>query len=212
MASYVDVEEAITLLSALPQSPGIASWLDMSETEQEQSLYAATKVLDCLNWAGHKCTCEQELQWPRLIRTGCCYTKCEEIPQDIKLATAFLAAYMGAEGGFTSIPSGGGGTTTAAALEPFDQVTVGPIQVKMRQGMTYGDDFSSNIGSIPAFVADLLRNYLNAFGAGQGTLVRDSIAKACGHYIGSPAYSGTMILRNGKVYPRIGGWASNPRC
>jgi hypothetical protein len=207
--AYVTVEEAVILLSALPPSPGITTWLNLSSEQQGQTLFAAVRVLDCLSWLGHKCSCDQPLEWPRRIAVGCCCTTCEEIPQDIKLANAYLAAYMGEEGGFTGIKQNTGGSSALSDLEPFSEVNVGPIKVKLKEDITYGDEPPTNVGQIPPFVADLLRNYLTAFGAREGVMGRRSIARAYGGYIGSPAYSGTMFLRNGKVYPRWGGWASN---
>ena len=208
---YVTPDEAKLFLSALPQSPGIVEWLALGGPEQTQSLRAATMVLDSLNWAGEKCVCDQKLQWPRRI-CGCpCGIRCDEIPYQIRLATAYMAAFMGEQGGFTAIAStagvaGGGGV---AGLEPFAEVTVGPIKVKMKEGTTYGDELTSNIGQIPPFVADLIRPFLNAFGMTQGYMGRRSIARAWGTYVGSPAYSGSMYLRGGRVYPRVGGWASD---
>jgi hypothetical protein len=126
-----------------------------------------------------------------------------------------MAAFMGEQGGFAAIGSTvgtGEGGAGVAGLEPFSEVTVGPIKVKMKEGVTYGDEFTTNIGQIPPFVADLIRPFLNAFGVSQGYMGRRSIARSWGQYIGGPAYSGTMYLRDGKVYPRVGGWASDLEC
>ena len=209
---YVSRDEADMLLSALPPSPGITEWLALSDTQKDQTLRSATLVLDSLNWAGCKCACEQDLQWPRRIQGCPCGITCESIPHQIALATAYMAAFMGEQGGFTAIAStagGGGGGGSVAGLEPFDTVTVGPITVKMKEGVTYGDELTTNIGQIPPFVADLIRPFLNAFGMREGFMGRRSIARSWGTYIGGSAYSGTMYLRGGKVYPRVGGWASD---
>lgn len=121
-----------------------------------------------------------------------------------------MAAFMGEQGGFIGIASSGtAGGSSVAGLEPFAEVTVGPIKVKMKEDATYGDELTTNLGQIPPYVADLIRQYLNAFGAREGFMGRRSIARAWGGYIGSPAYSGTMYLRGNKVYPRVGGWASD---
>lgn len=210
--SYICTDEAILLLKALPTSPGITDWLSLSGVEQQQSLIASTAVLDALNWAGCICNCEQRLQWPRRQMMCLCGDDCSTIPHEIKLATAYMAAFMGAQGGFIGLESTAGGSTGGGGvggLEPFSEVTVGPIKVKMKEGITYGDTLATNIGQIPPFVADLIRRYLNAFGMSQGFMGRRSIARSWGTYIGGPAYTGSMYLRGGKVYPRVGGWASD---
>lgn len=208
--SYVCLGEAERLLLAMPQSPGVKGWLQLTPEQKQQSLVASTLVLDALNWAGCKCDCQQSLQWPRKMMDCMCGSSCDEIPYQIQLATAYMAAFMGEQGGFLAISaSGSSGGGSVAGLEPFAEVTVGPIKVKMKEGVTYGDTLATNIGQIPPFVADLIRNYLNAFGARQGYMGRKSIARAWGGYIGSSAYTGSMYLRGGKVYPRVGGWASD---
>lgn len=207
--SYVSVAEAESLLQALPVSPGITDWLALTTTEKQQTLVGGTLVLDSLNWIGHVCSEDQRLQWPRLFRYEHRYSKTDTIPTDIHLATAYMAAFMGPNGGFIGVSSAGSIGGGVAALEPFDEVELGPIKVKMKEGVTYGDEMTTSIGQIPPFVADLIRRYLDAFGATQGWMTRRSVATAWGGYIGSPSYSGTMYLRGGMVYPRLGGWASN---
>lgn len=206
--SYVSVAAAESLLQALPVSPGVTEWLAFTDTQKEQTLVAATFTLDALSWVGHICNCEQKLQWPRYYRYDCRFSASSVIPDEILLATAYLAASMGVDGGFTAIQSGGSSTASTADLEPFDEVEIGPIRVKMKEDVTYGDEMTTAIGLIPPFVADLIRRFLNAFGVSEGYMGRRSIARAWGSYMGSPAYSGTMYLRNGMVYPRMGGWAS----
>jgi hypothetical protein len=212
--SYISVLEAEEFLNALPVSQGITDWLALTNEQKEQSLNASTLALDVLNWSGATCSCEQRLQWPRRVKVECCISSCDDIPADVKLPTSYMAAFMGGAGGFLAISSTTGGSSgggSVAGLEPFAEVTIGPIKVKMKEGTTYGDDLTSNIGQIPPFVADLIRRYLSAFGISQGSVSRRSIAMAGPGYIGSPAYSGTMYLKNGMVYPRIGGWATNGR-
>jgi hypothetical protein len=207
--SYVTVEDARLLLAALPPSPGITAWLSFTLAQQEQTLVAATAVLDSLSWVGRKCSCNQRLEHPRLMKVGRCCNDCSSINSEVKLATVYLAAFLGEQGGFAGIQETGG-ANAVAALEPFDEVTIGPIRVKMKND-SYGDQFATNLGQIPPFVADLIRPYLNPFGAAEGYLGRESLAKAWGTYIGGPAYTGSMYLRGNMVYPRTGGWASNGR-
>lgn len=211
---YVNKDEAELMLAGIPPSPGITEWLALTDAQKNQTLRIATLVLDSLNWAGRKCSCEQELQWPRLIKGCPCDINCDQIPQAIRLATAYLAAFMGEQGGFAGITSTANtaiGNTSVNALEPFDTITVGPITLKTKQNVTYGDELTTGIGQIPPFVADLIRPFLNAFGVSQGLVTRRSNARGWGRYIGAPTYTGTMTLRNGMVYPRIGGWVSTLR-
>jgi hypothetical protein len=210
--SYVSVLEASELLLALPQSPGIAEWLEFPEEDQERTLIGATMTLDALSWAGRKCQCDQRLQWPRLVRgCRCGATKCDVIPTDIMLATSWLAASLGLEGGFMGVPSTAvseAGVSGVDALDPFSEVTVGPLKVKMKEQTTGANDLGSIVGMIPSFVAELVKEYLNGVNMSQPRLTRRSSALAHDGYIGSPAYSGTMYLKNGKVYPRFGSWTS----
>ena len=210
--SYVCLEEAVGLLYSLPQSEGIVAWQASGTDAQERSLIGATMTLDALSWLGCKCTCEQRLEWPRRLQTCPCPSDCKSIPYDIRLATSYLAAYLGEDGGFIGIEGSSGSTASVGALSDFERVQIGPIEVEMKQNNTYGDQLSTNIGNIPPFVADLIRSYLKSFGITEGRMGRDSIAKTFGYYVGAATYSGTMYLQNGKVYPRIGGWASRGRC
>lgn len=204
--AYVTVADAEILLQALPASPGVTDWLALTEDQKTKTLAASTAVLDSLDWAGRKCSCDQVEQWPRLIRSCPCPTNCDSIPHDIELACAYLAAYMGEGGGFLSFKEGASQPSSTQQLEPFDEVKVGPITVKMKEELTYGDQFATNIGQIPPFVADLIRRYLNPFGMTEGRLNRVSTAQVSRFRIGSSAYSGRFYLRNGRVYPRFGGW------
>jgi len=204
--SYISVETAETLLGGLPESPGIAAWMELAELEKQQTLSASTSVLNSLNWAGRKCSCEQELQWPRLIQGCPCVTNCDSIPTPIQLATAYLAAYLGETGGFLSFEAGGQANTSG--LDAFSEVQVGPLKVKLKEGYEY-EQLATNLDQIPPYVADLIRPFINGVGVYQSLLNRRSVALGTGHYIGSPRYTGTMSLRTGVVYPRIGGWYSN---
>lgn len=199
--SYIAVEGAEVLLTALPQSSGIVDWLNLDDPEKEQTLVAATAALNSLDWAGEICSCDQRLQWPRKIHgCRCGVTRCDAIPYEIQLATSYLAAFLGESGGFTGITGEGG----VGGLEPFDQVKIGPIEVKMKDTST--SIAGTTLGQIPPFVADLIREFLFGLGMSQGTMSRRSIARAQGSYIGSASYTGNFRLTNGVVTPRFGGW------
>jgi hypothetical protein len=50
--SYLSVAKATTLLSELPASTGVSSWLALTNTQKEQSLVAATMAINPLHWKG----------------------------------------------------------------------------------------------------------------------------------------------------------------
>jgi len=214
--SYISVENCLAILDGLPQSAGVAAWLALPLPDQERSLNAATMVLDPLAWKGVLCECEQRLAWPRQI-SGCdCQpATCQLIPFDIELATAFLATEVGATGGgyVGSGSSTGGGAT--GGLDDYSEVKIGPITVKMKPDSSTNNS-SSNFGQLPAFVADLIKSYINgANGIGQACVTRAGASRVRAGALTAAAWSGTMQFAwtgDGQrvVMPRAqyGGWAS----
>ena len=101
-------------------------------------------------------------------------------------------------------------TTAEAAssqsIKDYDEIKVGPITVKPKQESEWATYPETNLERIPPFVSDLIKPYLSAFGVSEGRIHRNSVARASGYYIGSPAYSGRFYLRDGKVSPRFGSW------
>lgn len=213
--SYVSLPQAAEILESLPASEGVDAWLGYTDTQKEQTLVAATMVLDPLAWIGCKCSVEQQLNWPRKIKHGSCelgtrsyFTNCEEIPHKIMVGVSYLAAFLGADGGFAGVPAP---VTTAEAassqsIKDYDEIKVGPITVKPKQESEWATYPETNLERIPPFVSDLIKPYLSAFGVSEGRIHRNSVARASGYYIGSPAYSGRFYLRDGKVSPRFGSW------
>lgn len=213
--SYISVAIATEKLEALPSSDGVVEWLGYTEEEKERSLVAATMVLDPLNWRGSRCSSEQQLNWPRNIKDADCtygsrvyVVSCEDLPHNLEVATAYLAAFLGSTGGFTGItsPLSPEAAASAAQLEQFEEVRVGPITVKPKQESEWAEYPESNLKRIPPLVSDLIKPFLAAFAASEARLRRTSVARSGGYYIGSPAYSGKFYLRNGKVFPRFGSW------
>lgn len=202
--SYVSLEEAEQLLSALPSSPGIDDWLSFTDDEKGKSLIGATSVLDCLNWLGIKCSQEQRLNWPRQIYRCFYPVKCDMIPHQMTLATSYLAASMGVDGGFIAIESSD--STNLSSLDLFEEAKVGPIEVKIRNKET--SEPLTNRNNIPPYVSDLIRPFLAAVGISQPGLYNQSAARAFVNGIAGRNYTGTMYLRDGVVYPRMGGWSS----
>lgn len=213
--SYISLAQATEILESLPASEGITSWLGYTDTEKEQTLVGATLVLDPLSWIGCKCSEEQQLNWPRKIKGGSCefgskvyLVNCEEMPHKMMVAVAYLAAYIGPDGGFTGIPAPVDATQAASlqSVKDYDEIKIGPITVKPKQESEWAEYPETNLERIPPFVSDLIKPFLSAFGVKEGRIYRNSVGRAAGYYIGSPAYSGRFYLRNGKVTPRFGSW------
>jgi hypothetical protein len=209
--SYISVATAQQLLATLPQSPGITEWLALTAPQHEQTLVGATLVLDPMNWKGHKCDCNQRLQWPRQIdQCRCGATKCDSLPFNIELATAYLAATMGSAGsGYVNVKSmatGGAASSGGSGLDQFESVTLGPISVTMKKD--YVATSTTALANLPTFVRDLIGEYLAGQGISQGMVGRGSIAMARQGLPVAPAYSGRFYLNNGVVTPRWGGWGA----
>ena len=221
--SYVSVDEARVILANMPQSPGIAEWLLLPLVEQQQTLNAATQVLNPLDWKGCKCSCDQRLEWPRTVNDAACQqADCSQIPYDIKLATTLLAATIAARGGLIDVPGSGGGSGGGGSggggfseLEGVKSATVGPLSIEFFADADFQVDSNWGWNSLPGYVQGILARWLAGgggfHGAGWGTydVYRGSVAKARRRL--PTAYTGTMYrLGNGTWVPRVGGWASKP--
>lgn len=190
--SYLSVADAVAILQSLPQSGAVTDWLALTEQQKEQSLTGATMVLDPLSWKGVVCSCEQRLAWPRqLAGCGCPVSSCGAIPFDIQLACAYLASEVGASGG-GFVGSTGGSTGSSGGLDDYSRVTIGPITVEMKPE-SETSKAGTNVGRLPAFVADLLKTYLNgATGMSQACLTRGSTLGLRRGFSPAPAWTGTM--------------------
>lgn len=207
----LSVERAEELLASLPVSAGITAWLALDSTQKEQTIVAATLVMDSLEWMGHKCRCEQNLSFPRLIRDcqRCDDANCDKIPYKIELATAYLSAYIGPEGGFVGLAENTGiGPVGIDGLDPFKEVKIGPLVVKMKEQTTNDKSLSSIVGSLPKFVSELIRPYLAGGLDGEIMVDSPSVARFQRRRGGSASYTGTMDIEPTSIRPRSGGWAS----
>ncbi len=213
--SYLERVIAEQILSQYPQSTGIAAWFELTDDQKDQSLIAATLTLDGLSYAGTKCSCEQRLLWPRQItQCSCTISGCTSIPFDVQAATSLTAAHLGAAGGgLFDVGSGGTAGGGSSGLDQFEQVTLGPITVRMKQDTAFGVSGNGDIrDQIPTMVLTMLKPYMKGdqFGVYQGSNTRQSAAALLQGY-GRSGYSGTMRIRSGSVSvrPEVGtGWAS----
>ena len=213
--SYLERATAEQILSQYPQSTGIAAWFDLSDDQKDQSLIAATLTLDGLSYAGQQCSCEQRLSWPRQIsHCSCAVSSCTSIPFDVQAAASLMAAQLGPTGG-SLFDVGGSGSASGggSGLDQFEQVTLGPITVRMKQDASFSNNVDGDTrGQIPTIVLSMLKPYLKGgdFGVYQGSNTRQSSAALLQGY-GRSAYSGTMRIRPGSVSVRAevgSGWAS----
>ena len=221
--SFVAVARAVELLSDLPSSAGINDWLNYSEAEQEQTLVASSFSIDPLPWKGDICSTIQALSWPRRIYYDGQYTYCDAMPRDIELAVAYTAAFMGKEGGYVGVGTGGGESEsdsapfpglTPADLAGYDQVDLGNGALRLK--LSEQGAIKTGVGFIPAFAADLLRKYINSAKDFKTTQFRNrSVAQISNPFINPSRLKkteSTIIYdsTNNKLYPKTGGWLSNP--
>ena len=218
--SYVCLEEAELILAGMIQSNGITGWEELSDDDKKRSLNLATSALEPLDWKGTRCSCEQKLNWPRAVNDcDCPLASCSSIPYDIKVAAAYYAAWLAANPRYGSIGGGGGsgsnsgsgggssGNDQVAGLEPFEQVTVGPIAVTMRKDAEFTTDGVWGWDLLDPYLKGLLSKWidgLNGDGSvGQGRMSRGSVARVRPRLPWQ--VPGSLYLRNGKIYPRYSG-------
>jgi hypothetical protein len=206
--SNLSIARAEELLEALPQSDGIAAWLTFTDEEKGKTLTAATLVMDSQEWRGSKCRCEQNLSFPRLIQncSTCDDANCNKIPYKIELATAYLAAYIGPSGGFMGVAENDGiGALGIDGLDPFSEVQIGPLKVKMKDQGTNDKSLASLTGSLPPFVAELIRPYLSGGMDGEIMMDSPSVARFQRRRNYGSNYTGFYDI-GATVRPRSGNW------
>lgn len=206
--SFVSVARATSLLSDLPQSPGIASWLALNTTQKEQTLVAATMTINPLKWKGTIKDPSQSLAWPRYISIDGRMLSIDELPLDFEIAVSYMAAFLTTTGGYTGIDSENDGGVSLREDEQYDEVNLGggALQIKYRDR----DSMQSGFEFIPPFAMDILSKYIIDSSFHQSTLTKSSVARI-DRYYASSAFRGRRIsFSGGKVFPVYGGWASNP--
>ena len=206
--SNLSIERAEALVGDLPQSDGIIAWLGLDDSQKGKTLTAATLALDSQEWRGHKCRCEQNLSFPRLIEncSGCDNAYCNKMPYKIELATAYLAVYLGPSGGFTGIAENDSiGALGVDGLDPFAEVQVGPLRVKMKEQSTSDKSLASLTGSLPPFVAELIRPYLGGGMDGEILMESPSVARFQRRRNVGSNYTGFYDIGD-TIRPRRGSW------
>lgn len=217
--SYISASRATTVLSDLPVSDGVTEWLSLIDADKQKTLVAATLSIDPLPWKGSVCSESQNLAWPRVVNFDGRYTVCESLPYDLELATAYTAAFMGNQGGYTAVSSGGGpetvpGLTPLPGLSPqelagYEQVSLAKGEVNLK--LANPNAMPSGVMYVPPFASDLLSKYLKGrSGITVARMRSDSMARIAAPFL-SPRYRMVKTKEiNGQIYPLTGGWASNP--
>ena len=205
--SYLSVARATTLLSELPASTGVAAWLTLTTTQKEQSLVAATMSINPLHWKGQPATSEQSLAWPRRVAADYYYAPQDELPVDFEIGVAYMAAFLGTNGGYTGISSTDGGATRYKNSE-YDEVTLGGTS----EGLTvkFNKEQMSQTGMlfIPPFSMDIFARYMIRGDFYQPKVRRESTARV-GYrgFVSGQRPSGVRYI-NGQLWPYGGSWSN----
>jgi hypothetical protein len=206
--SFLSVARATTLLGELPVSPGVTAWIALTNTQKEQSLVAATMSINPLRFKGTVATAEQSLSWPRQIKVDGRQLSLTELPLDFEVAVAYMAAYLGSGGGYTSVAANDGGSTLLSTNQ-YDEVELGngALRVKYKN---QGDIPQTGIDYIPPFAMDILSRYMNDPSFHQPYLTRSSTARIDPYYSNTAFRPSRIRVVGGQVFPARGGWGTNP--
>ena len=205
--SFISVARATSLLTELPDSPGVVSWLALSDTQKEKTLVAATMTINPLKWKGFVATPTQSLAWPRRIKVDGRRLPIDELPLDLEYAVAYMAAFLTTNGGYTGIQTGNDGGLQLQQNNQYEEVELGSgaLRVKFKDE----DQGQSGFEYIPPFVMDILSKYIIDSTFNQPYVSRTSSARITPFYSGA-AYGRRIRIANGAVFPAYGGWYSNP--
>lgn len=203
--SYLSVARATTLLSELPESPGITAWLGLTATQEEQSLVAATMAINPLQWKGQPSSTEQSLAWPRRVVADYYFAPEDELPVDFEIGVAYMAAFLGTTGGYTGIPDADGGAKRYKNSE-YEEVELGDGELRVK----FKGDSMSQTGAlfIPPFSMDIFSRYMIRGDFYQPRVRRESTARV-GYrgFVTRQKPSGVRYI-NGQLWPYGGSWSS----
>jgi hypothetical protein len=203
--SYLSVAEAIELLEVLPQSFGVAAWLDFTEEQQEQTLVAATMAINPLHWKGQPSSTEQSLAWPRRVIADHYFVADDELPIDFKTAAAYMAAFLGINGGYTGIADADGGSKRYRNSE-YEEVELGRSDLRVK----FDKSGALQTGAlfIPPFCMDIFARYMIRGEFNQPRVRRESNARI-GYrgFVARQKASGVRYI-NGQLWPYGGTWSN----
>ena len=186
-------------------SVGVSAWLTLTSTQKEQSLVAATMSINPLHWKGQPATSEQSLAWPRRVAADYYYAPEDELPVDFEIGVAYMAAFLGTNGGYTGISGTDGGATRYKNSE-YDEVTLGGTSEGLI--VKFNKDQMSQTGMlfIPPFSMDIFARYMIRGDFYQPKVRRESTARV-GYrgFVSTQRPSGVRYI-NGQLWPYGGSW------
>lgn len=201
--SYLSVAEAAALLSGLPASSGVAAWLALTTTQKEQSLVAATMAINPLHWKGQPSSSDQSLAWPRRVVADYYYAPEDELPIDFQIGVAYMAAFLGTNGGYTGIANNDGGATRYKNSE-YEEVELGRGDLRVK----FNKEQMSQTGMlfIPPFSMDIFSKYMIRGDFYQPKVRREATARVgFRSFMGRNRPSGVRYI-NGQLWPYGGSW------
>jgi hypothetical protein len=206
--SFVSAARATSLLSDLPQSPGITSWLALTDQQKEQTLVGATMAINPLKWKGALVDPYQSLSWPRYMKIDGRVLPNDELPLDFEIAVSYMAAFLTTNGGYSGIGADNDGGVLLRENDQYDEVNLGSgsLQVKYRDR----DSMQSGFEFIPPFAMDILSKYIIDSSFHQSHLTKGSSARIDKYYAAGAFRGRRVAFGGGMVYPVSGGWYSNP--
>ena len=179
--SYITIAEADDLLTNTRYT---GTWQGNTEAQKSQYLNAATFWLDQLTYAGTRChpssddpAKPQALSWPR-SGASCdgVEATCTSIPNQVKSATAILAAELTANPEAINGPIGGGGGGASAGTFTKRQ-KIGSLEIEFEQYSGTSANSCDNCDD-PALIAafpwlkDVLKCWLTGVSGGVGLMLR----------------------------------------
>lgn len=202
--SYLSVAEATSLLNEIAQSPGVSAWLALSDTAKQRTLVTATMAINPLQWKGRPANSEQSLAWPRMLVADYYYTPIDELPLDFKIGVAYMAAFLGSNGGYTGINDTDGGSKRYKNSE-YEEVELGNGDLRVKF------DKSGNMQTgalfIPPYSMDIFSKYMIHGDFYQPRVRRESTARI-GYrgFVTRQKPSGVRVI-NGQLWPYGGTWS-----
>lgn len=203
--SYLSVAKATTLLSELPASAGITNWLSLNTAQKEQSLVAATMAVNPLQWKGQPASAQQSLAWPRRVVADYYYAPDDSLPVDFEIAIAYMAAFLGSNGGYTGIATTDGGATRRENSE-YEEVELGRGELRVK----FSKERSSQTGMlfIPPFSMDIFAKYMIKGEFYQPRVRRESTARIGYRSFTNRSRPSAVRYINGQLWPYGGSWSS----
>lgn len=205
--SYLSVAEATALLQDLPPSAGIQQWLALTDTQKQQTLVNATMAINPLQWKGRPASPEQSLAWPRLMIADYYYSQIDELPLDFRTGVAYMAAFLGINGGYTGIKDADGGSKRQKNSE-YEEVELGNGDLRVKFDKSYNAQTGALF--IPPYSMDIFTKYMIRGEFYQPKVRRESTARV-GYrgFVTRQKPSGVRMV-NGQLYPYGGSWNNRP--